>query len=524
MSAPEFQLIPAPTTPDPVAEAVAKLKEDAGAVFAPDVLAILGEVRDADPARWARYRQAIKATGAVSMADLDRLTTSASKADAVGNDDLFAPVNIHPDPVDGAELLNDIAATIKRHVIADAPTIHAAALWAAFTWLIDVVNIAPIANITAPEKRCGKTVLLGALARLTCRPLAVSNIAPAALFRALELWTPTLLIDEVDAFLAEHEEARGILNAGFTRDSAFVIRCVGDEHMPTRFNVWGAKALCGIGKIADTLSDRSIPLRLRRKLPGERTVKMRHADPEHFAVLAGKLARFAADNRETVRLARPTEIDGLNDRANDCWEPLLAIASAAGGDWPRLARQAAITLHGLEGEAPSIGAELLEDVQAAFERKRTSKLFSSDLLLALCEDEESPWATWNRGKPIQPRQLSRKLAEFGIKSKDVRQGFEVKKGYQLEQFADAFGRYLSATEPSLSTDTPSSSATPLQPSNGAASSVAQSATATSEKTPSATRKATDSAGCSGVADKTPPPEKDSVNGATAWDESDGEDL
>lgn len=452
MTSCEFQLIPTPVTPDPVAESIAKLKEDAGALFEPDVLTLLREVRSSDPARWARYRQAIKTAGTVSMADLDRLTNNASNADVGGRDELrdehelFAPVTIHPEPVDGAELLNEITATLQRHVIADAPTIHAATLWVAFTWFVDVVDVAPIANITAPEKRCGKTVMLGALARLSYRPLAVSNIAPAALFRALALWTPTLLIDEVDAFLAEHDEARGILNAGFTRDSAFVIRCVGDDHTPTKFNVWGAKALCGIGKIADTLADRSIPLRLRRKMPGERTVKMRHADPQHFAALVGKLARFAVDKREAVRLVRPAEIEGLNDRANDAWEPLLAIAGVAGGDWPRLARQAAIILHGQEGEAPSIGAELLGDIQAAFERKHTAKLFSADLLQALCDDEESPWAAWNRGKPMQLRQLSRKLAEFGIKSKDVRQGYAVKKGYHLEQFADAFERYLCAPD------------------------------------------------------------------------------
>lgn len=510
MTTAEFQLIPSPITPDPVAEAIAKLKEDAGALFEPDVLALLREVRGSDPALWARYRQAIKAAGAVSMADLERLT-STSNVDVGSRDELFAPVTIHPDPVDGAELLNEITATIQRHVIADAPTIHAAALWTAFTWFIDVVDVAPIANITAPEKRCGKTVMLGALARLSCRPLAVSNIAPAALFRALELWTPTLLIDEVDAFLAEHEEARGILNAGFTRDSAFVIRCVGDDHTPTKFNVWGAKALCGIGKIADTLADRSIPLRLRRKMPGERTVKMRHADPEHFAVLVGKLARFAVDKREAVRLARPAEIEGLNDRANDAWEPLLAIAGVAGGDWPRLARQAAIILHGLEGEAPSIGAELLSDIHAAFERKRTAKLFSADLLQALCDDEESPWATWNRGQPIQLRQLSRKLAEFGIKSKDVRQGYEVKKGYHLEQFADAFERYLYAADSLTSTNTHPTSATPLHLSGDVPSSVAQSAMAAPEKIFSATRKAPVDKACSVVADKSTLPSEEAAS-------------
>jgi len=121
----------------------------------------------------------------------------------------------------------------------------------------------------------------------------------------------------------------------------------------------------------------------------------------------------------------------------------------------------------------------------------------------LCDDEESPWATWNRGKPIQPRQLSRKLAEFGIKSKDVRQGYEVKKGYHLEQFADAFERYLCTTEPLPFADTFLESATTLHHSNDAVSGVAQSSTAAPETILSATRKATDGAACSVVADNSP---------------------
>lgn len=489
-----IELIPeASPAADPIAEAVAKVKQDPGAVFEADVLALLRQVREAEPARWARIRLAIKEAKTVSLADLDRLTSSASEASA-GTDELFPEVTLWPEPVDGAELLEDLTTIIRRHVIADPPTVHAAALWAAFTWFIDVVDVAPIANITAPEKRCGKTVMLGVLARLTCRPLAVSNIAPAALFRALELWTPTLLIDEVDAFLAEHEEARGILNAGFTRDSAFVIRCVGDDHIPTRFNVWGAKALCGIGKIADTLADRSIPLRLRRKLAGERTTKIRHADQAAFAELVGKLARFAIDNREAVRMARPAEIDGLNDRANDCWEPLLAIAEVAGGNWPRLARQSAVTLHGLEEEAPSIGAELLASIRDAFDSRRTDRLSTADLLEVLAEDEEAPWAAWNRGKPMTPHQLAKRLSEFGIKPTTFRVGLKTPKGYKLEQFEEAFKRYLPG-------DTPATTATTQQPSNHAAYRDFGTATRAATVADENGLKATDGAGCCGVADQ-----------------------
>lgn len=432
--------------PDPVFEAIAKLSADPGAVFEPPILTLLRRVRATDPARWARYWQVIKASGMVRMTDLDRLTATSTDGDA-GNIDLFPAEEPWPEPVDGAELLNEIAATIRKYVIADPATIHAAALWIAFTWFIDVVSVAPIANITSPEKRCGKTIMLGVLARLSLHPLTTSNIAPAALFRSIEQWAPTLLIDEVDAFLAEHEEARGILNAGFIHDGAFVIRCVGDDHTPTRFNVWGAKALCGIGKIADTLADRSIPLRLRRKLPGESVENLRHAAPESSAALTSKLARFALDNSDAVSQARPAEIEGLNDRANDCMEPLLAISEVAGGNWPKLARNAAISLYGLENETPTIGVELLADAKAVFDAKRANKIFSADLLDALVADEEAPWATWRHGKPMTLRQLSAKLADFGIKPKDIRIGPINKKGYDRTEFADAFKRYLSADTP-----------------------------------------------------------------------------
>lgn len=433
--------------PDLIADALAKLKQDPGALFEPEVLGLLRQIRKIDPAYWARIRYAAKEIKSVSLVDLDRLTQDNAIDGSEGDPEIFPEVTLWPDPVNGAELLEDLTAIIRRHVIADPVTIHAAALWATFTWFIDVLNVAPIANITAPEKRCGKTVLLGVLARLVCRPLPASNIAPAALFRALQLWHPTLLMDEVDAFLAAHEEARGILNAGFTRDAAYVIRCVGDDHTPTRFSVWGAKALCGIGKIAGTLADRSIPLRLRRKLTGERTVKIRHADASAFAELGSKLARFAIDNREAVRTARPPEVEGLNDRANDCWESLLAVAEVAGGDWPRIARSAAVSLHGLEEDAPSTGAELLASIQDAFDGKRANSLATTTLLEALAEDEEAPWAAWNRGKPMTSHQLAKRLSEFGIKPTTIRIGLHTPKGYKREQFEEAFRRYLSADTP-----------------------------------------------------------------------------
>lgn len=484
-------------TTDKVAEAVKQLGADAGALYEQSVLLILQKMRGKDPSAFARLRAKVKDTKQVSMAEFDRLTAPSEGGEDEAQNDIFGEVEPWPKPVSGDALLDEVVSTLKRYVAADKETILAAALWVTFTWLIDAVQIAPIANITAPEKRCGKSILLTALGKLAYRPLQVANIAPAALYRSIELWSPTLLIDEVDAFLAAHDDARGILNAGFTRDSASVIRCVGDDHMPTRFNVWGAKALCGIGKIADTLADRSIPLRLRRRVAGETVERLRHSDPGIWQRLQMKLARFAADNAAVIGDARPDAIQGLNDRANDCWEPLLAIADVAGGHWPKSARHAATVLHGLEGDTPSIGVELLQDVKAVFEDKNITKIFSAELLEALVADDEAPWATWNRGKPMSPRQLAGKLVDFGVKSGTVRQGFDTKKGYSLDQFLDSFTRYLSVSPPSPSV-------TPSQPSKYVASSDSLSVTHAASVTDKKTLQATVYKECDGVTDRTPP--------------------
>lgn len=480
---------------DPIQIALAQLSVDAGALYAPQILESIRAIRRDDPASFARLRQQAKSSKALSMTDFDRLTASTEDK-ASANDSIFVEVEPWHDQVDGAQLLNDVTDILHRHVIADRQTLQAAALWCVFTWALEVVQVAPIANITAPEKRCGKTILLTAIGKLAYRPLQASDIATAALFRSIELWSPTLLIDEVDAFLRDNEEARGILNAGFTRDSAFVIRCVGDDHMPTKFNVWGAKALCGIGKIADTLSDRSVPLRMRRKKPGETAAHLRHSEPKQWDRLRSQIARFIDDNAMRIAVSRPKQIDGLNDRANDCWEPLLQVAEVAGGHWPQIARHAALFLHGVQEASPSIGVELLADIKSAFDDKHVSKFFSAQLLETLVQDEEAPWATWNRGKAMTPRQLSAKLADFGVKPGSIRIGTALKKGYSREQFADAFDRYLSSEPPVLS-------GTPAQPSNYAGCNDFSSGTlgmlVPDEKIP----KASNHAVCAGVPDETP---------------------
>jgi putative DNA primase/helicase len=215
--------------------------------------------------------------------------------------------------------------------------------------------------------------------------------------------------------------------------------------MPRNFSTWCAKAIAGIGKLRDTIMDRSIVLNLRRKRKDEKTELLRYGDTEQFLTLRRKLVRFAADCAETVGKARP-DMSNLFNRNLDNWEPLFAIADIAGGEWPALIRETALKLTDEEADesTQSIGVELLADIKEIFEMKRVEKIIIKDLIYALCEDQEKPWATYNRGISITPRQVGRMLSGYKIKSKPIRIVGTVYKCYCIEQFTDAFERYLNS--------------------------------------------------------------------------------
>lgn len=398
------------------------------------------------PLEYDRIRKAAAKALGVRPATLDKAVMDARSGESDAGLP-FVEVDPWPDPIEPAQLLSEIAATIKRFIVCNDEVADAVALWVAMTWFIDVVQVAPLAVITAPEKRCGKSQLLGLLGRLSARAITASSISPAALFRTIDAWKPTLLIDEADAFMKDNEELRGLLNSGHTRDSAYVIRTVGESFTPTKFNTWGAKALAGIGHVADTLMDRAIILELRRKLTGENVERVRYAEPGLFEDLQAKLARFADDYREQVRKARPPLPNALNDRGQDNWEPLLAIAMTASEEWLTIGINAALKLSGPDSAAQTIGTELLADIHEIFEERGIDRISSADLIGALCCDDEKPWATYNRGQQIKPRQLARKLKEYGIVSKTIRIGVTATpKGYERAQFEDAFLRYVATPD------------------------------------------------------------------------------
>src|SRR5262249_55754184 len=88
-----------------------------------------------------------------------------------------------------------------------------------------------------------------------------------------------------------------------------------------------------------------------------------------------RLVIWAGQVADTMAAARPEMPPGIEDRAGDMWEPLLAIADAAGGDWPKRARDAATELAGAAKEAePSLGVRLVADLKIVFDKRGEDKL------------------------------------------------------------------------------------------------------------------------------------------------------
>ena len=404
-----------------------------------------------DPLEYDRQRESAASAMGVRVGTLDKLVFQARKDDeqVEAGDELVEGVSPWPEPVDGAALLNQAREALKTYCVLPLGADVALSLWVMAGYAIDAFRIFPKGCLTSPEKRCGKTTTLEVIGALAHRSLTASSATPSVLFRAIDAWRPTLLIDEADTFLAGNEELRGIINSGHTRSGAFVLRTEGDasDRQPKKFSTWSPMMIAMIKTPPDTIRDRSIMVMLRRKLPDERVARLPFDLADEMADFRRKCRRWADDHKDTLKDCRPDAPHVGSDRAMDNWLPLLAVADTAGGQWPELARNAMEVMEIRDDTDDGIGPMILRDVREVFEQRNADRLFSDDLVEALIDMEERPWCEWRHGKPLTKNSLARLLAPFGIKSSTIRCGAVTRKGYIKAKCQDAFDRYLPHTPP-----------------------------------------------------------------------------
>jgi hypothetical protein len=371
-----------------------------------------------------------------------------------------SPAGYEDEP--GAAVLADVVKLLARYVV--LPSEHhlvAIALWVAHTHLITTLDDSPRLSIRSAEKRSGKSRLLELVAALARRARVKTSMSTSYLFHSVELSTPTLLIDEADTIFGKnadrsYEELRGVINTGFRR-GATVGRMVGEGAAmhPQDFDVFCPVALAGIGTLPDTITDRSVVITMRRRAKGEHVEKLRRRQLEIDGThLYGRLAGWAQRVSDSVKVAEPAMPIGVEDRRADVWEPLLAIADAAGGDWPTVARRACTELNAemMESDDSSWGVRFLGDVRLVFhEAGDPDRMRTADLVDKLRAIDDGPW------DDLTPYKLSAKLKPFGVGPRQIRfDATTSAKGYLRSDLSDPWSRYLAPLLPGEPETSPTS--------------------------------------------------------------------
>ncbi|GAA2763665.1 DUF3631 domain-containing protein [Streptomyces paradoxus] len=389
--------------------------------------------------------------------------------------------------IDGAALLDEVEAFHRRfNVFPTEAAYVAVTLWDAHAHLLDCFDSTPRLAFLSPEPGSGKSRALEIVETLTPRAEATVNASPNALFRLVDAaeGRPTLLFDEIDTVFGpkagDNEPVRGFLNSGYRRIGT-MLRCVGDgaNQSVQRFSSFCAVAMAGLGSLPDTILTRSVIIRMRKRAPNERIEPYRQRLNEHQGhALRDRLAKWADSVREQVSGAWPDLPEGVTDRPADVWEPLLAVADAAGGEWPTRARAACLELVNAahDNDEASLGVRLLTDLRdkvfCGADRVPTAVIL--EMLLAL---DDAPWGDVD-DKPLSSRMLSKLLGQYvtptnkPIKPRGIRTPSGFPKGYYAEDLTDAWTRYC--PPPPGKSATSATSATP-QVSRG--ESVADTATA-----------------------------------------------
>ena len=363
--------------------------------------------------------------------------------------------------IDLDALLGFVEAYVRRHVILNVHQSTAMVLWVFHCWALAAARTTPYIHVTSAEPESGKSRLIETVEPLLHRPKRTSSMTPAVLFRAIQMYHPELLFDEIDnTFRDKNEktELLALLNDGYRR-GGYALRIGGSNRDQLQeFETFCPKMLAGLDELPRALATRVIRIELTRKRPDEH---VHDFYPDEIAVetkeLRGMLETWATVSVDTLTGMRPAKVPGLRDRLQDCWTPLFAIADRAGGEWPERARAAALHL-AAAGQEPteSLRVRLLADIRAAF--RADQRLKTRDLIARLVEDSEAPWGDL-RGKPLTDRSLARLLQPFHIRSKSLRFGDEVVRGFEANAFEDAWTRYL----PASSHGNPFLAATTLQP-------------------------------------------------------------
>jgi Protein of unknown function (DUF3631) len=430
-----------------------KARADAG------TQALIDELARLNPVEYDRRRtQAANELG-IRRSTLDN-AREARRADIEadrGPPPLFGHWGVEPwpEPVGGDVLLLAIKRRIRRYIVLTDEQAITVASWILMAWAHQEAAVhSPILLATSVEANSGKTTLINLVGFLVPRGMPCVGTSEAALFRIIELYEPTVIVDEADTAFVENEALRAVVNSGWTRGSG-VLRCTGDENTPHLFPTFCPKAIGMKGrKLPDTTLSRCIIVEMKRKKPSDRAEHFEHVDDADLGELRRQCMRWSMDNAEMLRGVTSQMPAGFDNRLGDNWRLMFAIADLAGGEWPARTRQVAIAISKV-GEAASFTTQLLSDIREIFRAKDNSdhdgnvifaceRVASTELVSLLVDMQDRPWPELKNGKPLTETRLARLLSNYKVVPKRLMIDGIRFSGYFRGDFEDAWERYLPA--------------------------------------------------------------------------------
>jgi len=350
------------------------------------------------------------------------------------------------------ELFHAIKKFMTRYVVFNRPE-HAdvIALWIMHTWVADCADFTPYVYLHSPMPRCGKTQVHRVVEPLVKNPLRTCNVSEAALYREIEESHPTLLWDEIDSIFGNrkssevNENKRALLNAGYERGiKAIRMERSGNGFVKISFDPFCPKILAGIGRLPDTIVDRSIPILIHRRLKTQDCQKYRRRDRDGAKPLNDALESWSKDPelQRRLREANPQMPESLTDRQEDIWEPLLAIADSVGGDMPKLARATAEKLCGNEDEL-GYGTQQLAAIRKVIGEK--SRITSVELIDGLLDADALP-SRFMEDDETNYKKIGHWLSKFiksygGKPARQLKFGEKNLRGYETAELQPIFDRY-----------------------------------------------------------------------------------
>jgi hypothetical protein len=359
-----------------------------------------------------------------------------------------------PPEVDGGALLCSLEEHFTRYAVLEKGLPLVLSLWSIATHLFAGFDTFPYLAVTSPTKRCGKSRVGELLEFVSANPENTVEISPAALFRLVHEKKPTLILEEAENLSGKSESTealRAILNAGYRKGKKVRRSAKKNEdgsYQVEEFETFCPKVIILIGSLPDTLSDRCIPIRMKRRT-NENLARFRFSTAQKEAApVKDQMAAWAAANmNKVIDHYLKNDLLFISDREAELWLPLFSLLAVA---HPGRLAELEITAMQLSdvksaNEPTERGIKLLADLRQVFAgpADEAGQLTSQALLSSLRKIEESPWKDWRNGKGLSARNLAELLRPYEIRPQNVRtERGRVGKAYKKDCFKDAWERYL----------------------------------------------------------------------------------